>query len=55
MIIPDRSTAILAFIAGKVDMTWPYALTIPVLKEIAKQAPQAVCELRTTNGSTNLS
>jgi peptide/nickel transport system substrate-binding protein len=29
-------------------------LTIPVLKEIAKQAPQAVCELRTTNGSTNL-
>jgi peptide/nickel transport system substrate-binding protein len=53
-VIPDRSTAILAFIAGKVDMTWPYALTIPILKEIAKQAPQAVCELRTTNGSTNL-
>jgi peptide/nickel transport system substrate-binding protein len=53
-IIPDRSTAILTFIAGKVDVTWPYALTIPVLKEIAKQAPQAVCELRTTNGSTNL-
>src|SRR5271169_2543344 len=53
-IIPDRSTAILAFIAGKVDMTWPYASTIPVLKEIVKQAPQAMCELQATNGSTNL-
>jgi peptide/nickel transport system substrate-binding protein len=53
-IIPDRSTAILAFIAGRVDMTWPYALTIPLLQGIKEQAPQAVCELRTTNGSTNL-
>jgi peptide/nickel transport system substrate-binding protein len=53
-IIPDRATAILAFIAGKVDMTWPYALTIPLLKEIEEQAPHAVCALRTTNGSTNL-
>jgi peptide/nickel transport system substrate-binding protein len=53
-IIPDRSTAILAFLAGRVDMTWPYALTIPLLNDIERQAPQAVCELRTTNGSTNL-
>jgi peptide/nickel transport system substrate-binding protein len=35
-------------------MTLPYALTIPLLQGIKEQAPQVVCELRTTNGSTNL-
>jgi peptide/nickel transport system substrate-binding protein len=53
-IVPNRSTAILGFIAGKFDMTWPYIVTVPLLQDIQKQAPQAICELRTTNGSTNL-
>jgi peptide/nickel transport system substrate-binding protein len=53
-IVPNRSTAILAFTAGKFDMTWPYVVTIPLLKDIKDQAQQAICELRTTNGSTNL-
>ena len=53
-IVPNRSTAILAFIAGKFDMTWPYLVTVPLLKDIKAQAPDAVCEMRTTNGSTNL-
>ena len=44
-IIPNRSTAILAFIAGKFDMTFPYEVTIPLLKDIKTQAPQAVCEV----------
>ena len=47
-IVPNRSTAILAFVAGKFDMTWPYILTVPLLKDIKNQAPQAICELRTT-------
>ncbi len=50
-IVPNRSTAILAFVAGKFDMTWPYILTVPLLKDIKSQAPQAICELRTTNGT----
>jgi peptide/nickel transport system substrate-binding protein len=41
----NRSTAILGFIAGKFDMTFPYEVTIPLLKDIKTQAPQAVCEV----------
>ncbi len=44
-IIPNRSTAILAFIAGKFDMTFPWEVTIPLLKDIKSQAPQAVCQV----------
>jgi peptide/nickel transport system substrate-binding protein len=47
-IIQNRSTAILAFIAGKFDMTFPYlTVTIPLLKDVKSRAPEAVCELRT--------
>jgi peptide/nickel transport system substrate-binding protein len=45
-IIPNRSTALLAFVAGKLDMTFPYEVTVPLLKDIRAQAPDAVCELR---------
>ena len=53
-IIPNRSTAILAFIAGKFDMTFPTEVTIPLLKDVKSQAPQAVCSLVPINVSTNL-
>jgi peptide/nickel transport system substrate-binding protein len=33
-IIPNRSTAILAFVAGKFDLTWPYDVAIPLLKDV---------------------
>jgi hypothetical protein len=48
-IIPNRSTAILGFIAGKFDMTFPTEVTVPLMKDIAGQAPQAVCDLVTNN------
>src|SRR3984893_8497055 len=38
-IIPNRSTAVLAFIAGKFDMTFPFEVSIPLLKDIKSQAP----------------
>ena len=44
-IIPNRSTAILGFVAGKFDMTFPYEVTIPLLKDVKSQAPQAICEV----------
>jgi len=44
-IIPNRSTAILGFIAGKFDMTFPYEVTIPLLKDIQTQLPNAICEV----------
>jgi len=53
-IIPNRSTAILAFIAGKFDMTFPTEVTVPLLKDMRKQAPNAICDLEPTNVSTNL-
>lgn len=53
-IIKSRPTRVLAFIAGKFDMTFNSDVTIPLLKDVEKQAPDAVCELRTTNVSTNL-
>jgi ABC-type oligopeptide transport system substrate-binding subunit len=53
-IIPNRSTAILAFIAGKFDLTFPYEVTVPLIKDIKQQAPQVVCELAPANNSINL-
>src|SRR6201993_2499912 len=44
-IIPNRSTAILGFIAGNFDMTFPYEVTIPLLKDIETQLPRAICEV----------
>jgi len=53
-IIPNRSTAVLAFEAGKFDLTFPDEVTIPLVKEVNRQAPDAICEVRPTNVSTNL-
>jgi peptide/nickel transport system substrate-binding protein len=53
-IIPNRSTAILAFIAGNFDMTFPYEVTVPLLKDIQSQMPNAVCEITPTNFAPNL-
>jgi peptide/nickel transport system substrate-binding protein len=53
-IIPNRSTALLAFAAGKLDMTFPYEVTVPLLKDVESQAPQAICELRPRGVSSTL-
>jgi peptide/nickel transport system substrate-binding protein len=53
-IVPNRSTAILGFVAGQYDLTWPYSVTPPLVRDIAQQAPKAVCVLATNNGTANL-
>jgi len=53
-IVPNRATRMLGFIAGKFDMTYPTDVSVPLLKEIQAQAPQAQCTLRRSNVSTNL-
>ena len=53
-IIRNLSTAVLAFIGGNVDMTWPYSVRVPLLKDIRSQMPQAICELAPNNVSSNL-
>ena len=53
-IIPNRSTAMLSFVSGRADMTFPYEMTIPLVRDIKAQMPSAVCDVVTTNASTNL-
>ena len=53
-IIQDRSTRVLSFSSGKFDMTFPTDITVPLMKEIKRDAPQAMCTMRNTAVSTNL-
>ncbi|TXL82337.1 peptide ABC transporter substrate-binding protein [Vineibacter terrae] len=53
-IIDNRSTRVLAFIAGEFDLTFDSDITFPLLKDVRSQAPKAVCEARPTNVSNNL-
>jgi peptide/nickel transport system substrate-binding protein len=53
-IIPNRSTRILAFIAGDFDMTFNNDVTIPLLKDVQSQAPKAICEVTTQYVNRNL-
>ena len=53
-IIQDRSTRMLSFISGNFDMTFPTDVTVPLMKDIKKDAPHAQCTMRQTAVSTNL-
>jgi peptide/nickel transport system substrate-binding protein len=44
-IIRNLSTAILAFVAGKFDMTFAYGVTAPLLTDVKSQMPDAICEM----------
>jgi len=46
-IIPNLATRILSFVAGKFDTV--FGVTVPLLKDLKSQAPQAVCEVVPTN------
>jgi peptide/nickel transport system substrate-binding protein len=54
-IIKNMSTATLAFVSGKLDMTFPYSLSVPLMRDVSSQMPQAVCEMTPWGGvNTNL-
>ena len=53
-IITSRATATLAFLAGRVDMTFPYTVTPAILTDIEAKAPQSVCRIGPTNTNGNL-
>ena len=48
-VITNRSTRILGFIAGEFDLTFAQDVTIPLLKDIKAQAPNAVCSVNPSN------
>ena len=49
-IIRDPSTALLAFVPGKFDMTFPYNLSVTEFNDLKKQVPEANCELAPSGG-----
>jgi peptide/nickel transport system substrate-binding protein len=53
-IIDNRSTRILAFVAGEFDMTFEVDVTIPLLKDVKAKAPNAQCFMRPSGVTTNL-
>ena len=53
-VISNRSTAILAFVANKVDMLFPYEVTIPLLRDVKQQLPEAICEIGAENVAPNM-
>ncbi len=53
-IIANRSTAMLAFQAGKLDMTFPTEVTVPLMRDIKAQLPKAVCHFGPMNVNENL-
>ena len=53
-IVPNRGTAMLSFIAGRFDITFPWEVTTALLKDIKTQLPSAVCQTTSMNNTTNL-
>ena len=53
-IIRNQSTGVLTFLAFKADMTSPFFLQVPMLKDIAGQAPAVICELVPSNVQRNV-
>ncbi|QQS14253.1 MAG: peptide ABC transporter substrate-binding protein [Rhodospirillales bacterium] len=53
-ILPDRSTRMLSFVSGQFDMTFPSDVTVPLLKNIRRDAPHAQCTMRPSGVSANL-
>ena len=53
-IIPNRSTAILAFVSGSFDMFFPYELTVPLVADVKSQMPDAVCDISPMNVAANI-
>jgi peptide/nickel transport system substrate-binding protein len=50
-IIKNMSTATLAFVSGRLDMTFPYTLSAPLLRDVRSQMPQAICEVAPFGGT----
>ena len=44
----------LGFMAGRFDITFPWEVTMPLLKDVKTQLPNAQCQVTSMNNSTNL-
>jgi len=53
-VISERSTRVLAFVAGEFDMTFSVDLSVPLMRDVQSQVPKANCELQMNNATANL-
>ena len=53
-IIDNRSTRVLAFMAGDVDLTFVSDITVAGLKDINAKAPNAMCQFVPSNNTINM-
>ncbi len=53
-IVNNPSSAILSFVAGRFDMTFPWEVTPLQAKFVKKEAPTAICEVTSMNLNVNL-
>ena len=53
-IVPNRATAMLSFASGRFDITFPWEVTMPILKDLKAQLPNVACQVTSMNNSTNL-
>ena len=53
-IVTSRSTRVLAFVAGEFDLTFTGDVTVPLMADITKQKPDAVCQLVPNNVPINI-
>ena len=44
-ILKSTATSVLGFASGNFDMLFPYWVTIPVMKDLKRQMPSAMCEI----------
>src|SRR5690349_19189717 len=52
--ISSPSTAMLAFASHKFDMTCSFSITVPLLNDVQRQVPEAICELIPTSITSHL-
>ncbi len=53
-IASSPSTALLSFVAGRFDITFPWEVASPQLRDVRRQSPRAVCETTSMNNNVNL-
>ncbi len=53
-VIDNRSTRVLAFMSGDIDLTFVSDITVPLLKDIQAKRPDAVCQFVPSNNTINM-
>ncbi len=53
-VVASRSTALLSFVAGRYDMTFPNDVSMTQLRDVKRQSPRVMCEATAMNNNTNL-